>query len=477
MAQNGSRGKTPRSTREVDLKTRLALAQGLLHPGEEQVPPEVQRTIAFLSERGVWFQLSRNPEARSCRDAAAKRTRLGHQGIPLWAEMKSYFGTYADARGKPELFVAHCRADRRLDLERLRSVVGARDLPRRLTDEELLATSTNYGLVNPFGLPKGLRLPQHFTLDPRFIESQLQQIFDEDLIAPLGVPETVMTNAGSLTWAVEFDAADLVARIENKKVASIAEPDPESESRVAGLRKHRAIGILSGSSPEVGNLLWTLIGHRVRALLGPHFYGDVSMPPVVVHSLPELGLATELAERSEKIEEALRSAAEGLCREGRVKIVALPCHALSFYAKELQAICEQHAVSFISLPQVTGDWIRRHGIGEITLVGEPCVGELGQWSAYRQALEGIHVEVLSQGALEKTLRLAYCVKMEGPTEAGLNTLRDLLNREVGTKHVLLASNELSLLLHSQRRPGRGDRVLVDPLPIYADAVAEMHLFG
>jgi len=51
--------------------------------GETEVPPAVQRIVDFLLARNMWFQLSRNREARSCRDAAHKRIRLGHEGIPL----------------------------------------------------------------------------------------------------------------------------------------------------------------------------------------------------------------------------------------------------------------------------------------------------------------------------------------------------------------------------------------------------------
>jgi len=50
----------------------------LLGTGESSVPPAVCHTAQFLGERGVWFQLARNREAYSCRDAAQKRRWLGH---------------------------------------------------------------------------------------------------------------------------------------------------------------------------------------------------------------------------------------------------------------------------------------------------------------------------------------------------------------------------------------------------------------
>ncbi len=63
------------------------------------------------------------------------------------------------------------------------------------------------------------------------------------------------------------------------------------------------------------------------------------------------------------------------------------------------------------------------------------------------------------------------VKKEGATEAGLNRLRDILSTEVDSTYVVLALTELSLLLAHQRRKSRSGKVLVDPLELYAEALA------
>jgi hypothetical protein len=67
--------------------------------------------------------------------------------------------------------------------------------------------------------------------------------------------------------------------------------------------------------------------------------------------------------------------------------------------------------------------------------------------------------------------LAYQVKAEGASEAGLNRLRDILRNEVASDTVVLALTELSVLLSLQRKKGKSGRLLIDPLALYADALA------
>src|ERR1700678_145470 len=125
-------------------------AHELLHADETRLPDAVVESTRFLVERGIWFRLSRNREAGSCRDAARKRSRLGHTGIPLRDEMKSFFGKAAgDGRRLPRFVLAHCRGDRELDLEALAAAIGAQAV-ERLPPAELTNFGVAYGLVNPF---------------------------------------------------------------------------------------------------------------------------------------------------------------------------------------------------------------------------------------------------------------------------------------------------------------------------------------
>jgi aspartate/glutamate racemase len=99
------------------------------------------------------------------------------------------------------------------------------------------------------------------------------------------------------------------------------------------------------------------------------------------------------------------------------------------------------------------------------------VADLGPWSAYRDPLAGFEVEALSGRANERLEALAYQVKSEGVSEAGLSRLRDILREEVQSDCVVLALTELSLLLARQRKKGRSGKVLIDPLALYGEALA------
>ncbi|HEX9940685.1 MAG TPA: aspartate/glutamate racemase family protein [Thermoanaerobaculia bacterium] len=444
--------------------------EALLRPGEGSVPRTVLQTIGFLAERGVWWQLSRNYEAFSCRDAARKRWRLGHEGIELWNELKSYFGRFRNASGREQYFMAHCRADRMLNLERLGEALKAQGEPERLGDEEVQRLGLRYGLVNPFETWK----QSVYEMDGPLLTAPVLQVFDRELTRRLGVPGTVMTNAGDLTWAVEFDVVELVEKIDNAVVADIADPDPENEGELWGTREQPSIGILTGNSPESGMHLWNELNRRVREILGSLSCGDVSMPPATVFSLPALGLTMELDRREEEIWPHLCKAVVDACRSG-VQVLAIACHTTHYFTPKVRKICDEYGTEFLSMAEVLATWLRHEGIQEIALVGIRHVSELGPWSAYREPLQGIRVEQPTERAKQLLDELAYQVKAEGPSEAGLNRLRDILRREVASDTVVLALTELSILLSLQRKKGRSGRLLIDPLALYAEALAAKYL--
>lgn len=439
-------------------------ARSLLFEGEASIPDAVLHTARFLAERGVWFRLARNPEAFSCRDASHKRSRLGHTGIPLWDELKSFLGRFEDSTGRQRYVVAHCRGDRRLNMERLADALGASAAPERLSEEELTRLGLRYGLVNPFETWKP------FTIDGPLLSFPISQVFDRELLNPVGLPWTVMTNAGSLTWAVEFDAKSLVPVLDDASVADIAEADPEERPRPLGASKTPALAILTGNVPESGMALWQDVINHVRRMLGPDCLGDISMPSVIVHSLPALGLTMELDRRRDAIWRELRPAVEAVCKEG-VQLLAIACNTTHHFTPEIREICGDYGVEFVSVAEVLADWLRAQGVNRLALIGIRFVADLGPWSAYRDPLAGFEVEVLSGRANERLEALAYQVKSEGVSEAGLSRLRDILREEVQSEHVVLALTELSLLLARQRKKGRSGKVLIDPLALYGEALA------
>jgi len=448
-----------------DLDRHLRAARDCLQGGEGDIPEPVRQTIAFLAGAGVWFRLSRNPEAQSCRDAANKRDRLGHIGIPLWDELKSFCGSYVERGGQRRLLMAHCRGDEVLDMDALARALGAIESPIRLEGEDLLSLGMAYGLVNPFTLYDPSR-----PLDED--RSLPVQVFDEGLLRPLGVPGTMMTNAGDLTWAVEFSPRELVAAIPGARVDSIAEPDPEESPRPRRMQG-RAIGIITGNGPESGIALWNHVNAALRDLLGRDYLGDVSMPPVVVHSLPEMGLSMELDARAEQVWATMGLAVEQMCMDG-VRALAVACNTTHYFTPRVREICARHDAEFISMPECIAQWLRARGVDRLALLGIKYVTELDEWSAYREPFAGMQVERLGPRGIERIHDLAYRVKTKGASPNALSQFRDLLHKEVSARYVVVALTELSLLLREKWR-GEGGKILIDPLAIYGEAIARRWL--
>jgi len=450
----------------------------LLETDEEKAPAAVEQTVRFLTERGVWHVLSRNRPALGCRDAAHKRLRLGHVGIPLWDEMKSFFGRVEGDDGVLRYVMAHCRADRRLDLARLAAAVGASTSPERLAHDDLALFGLAYGLINPF------ETWQPYALDGRVLHAPVLQVFDADLLEPLGSPGTVMTNAGDLTWAVELRPGELFAALDQDTPeapspgvlrAQITAPDPGCPPRPPHLTGRRSIAILTGNAPESGIAVWQKVNDFVRELLGKENTGDSSMPPVRVISLPELGMTMELNGRAEDVWAKLAPAIAELCATDTA-ILAIACNTTQYFVERIRALTDPAGVEFVCLPEVVAAWLQAQQVRDVALVGIPYVADLAAgWSAYAEPLREFHVEELDERTFAQLIELAYRVKEEGATEGGLNKLRSILNHGVQSSHVVLALTELSMLLARQRRTGRSGKTMVDPLSLYAECLARRWL--
>lgn len=435
---------------------------GLLTEGETAIPSAVERTHAFFERTRAWVRFARNGPATSCRDAAQKRQRLGHIGIELHDELKSFVGSFRDENGHQVFFLAHCRGDRKLDLDRLRQALGASDLPLRLDEHEAASLGLAYGLVNPFGI-QGREGP--------LLGLDLIQVFDEEIIEDCGLPNTMMTNAGDLTWAVEFKPCELVAALPRSRVAHIAEPDPELSQRPLGARRHFKLGIITGNSPESGISLWSKINDAVRAR--ENFLGDISLPEVVVHSLPVMGLTMELDLRHDIVWPRLRAAIESF-RAQDVTTIAIACNTTQYFVPRLRDVVS--GVEIISLPEVVAEHIRASSFSRIALVGIEYVTDLHcGWSGYQSALDRFEIEKLGPEVSTRLREIAYAVKRKGPSSGAFGQLRRVLNRYVSSPVVVLALTELSLLLQYQRaEPAPGKQIMIDPLAIFANELANIY---
>ena len=428
----------------------------------ESIPSAVRLAANMIDRLGIWHQYSRNDHAWSCQDAARKRNRLGHKGIPLWDELKSFLGEYDDAAGGRHYFIAHCRGDRELNLAKVRAElqqpVGE---IRRVTSDTAAAMGTSYGVVNPF-----------------WNDQSLIQIVDLELQRPIGVPGTVMTNVGDHTWAVEFEPTELFSKLSYCRWADIVEPNTEESDRLQwGVRDPTAIGILTGNPSDSGLELWTSINAHIRRLMASNSLGDVSMPTIVVVSTPQIGISMEMDRREVPLRNALLRSIDDLCAAG-ARLLAHPAHTTHFFTADIQTRAAANGARFISMAEATAAKLRQSGIKEIALLGTQYVTDFSQrWSVYKNAFEGLIVHQPSREGWDKIHNLGYEIQQHGPTPLSFNWMRDLLRTEVPSdcKHVVLAMTEFSPIVRQLKSKGRQGKILIDPIEIYAEEISRQYL--
>ncbi len=433
--------------------------ESLLQPGESRLPSPVQEVIRHMDRNGVGFLLSRNPVVTSCRDARSKRRRLGQRGIPLCDELKSLVGIVRDGTGGKAYVAMHCRAHQDFDEQLARHALGGRF--EAMSSELLVDTfGMAYGTVNPFQLAA-----QN--------EVDVTQVFDVGLFeTPVSIPGTMMTNAGVHTWAIEFNPDDLVTAVPSAQVTRIAVPSGRSLDPLE-TAEPLPIGIVTGNNAESGIALWSLINEEVARLLGQHFRGDISRPPVYIESLPGLGLSMELARREDAVWQVLRSAVQSLCGRG-IKILAMPAHTTHYFADGVEAICREHGVQFVSMVDVVEQELIVRQARHVAFLGVGSVPDLtSHWSPYHRLSNGMaDVEALDPRTVAAIERIAYHVKQKGPERGAFQSLTSLIRKHIGAPTVVLALTELSLLMQKFSSKGhRSERDVVDVLHEYARAVA------
>lgn len=171
----------------------------LLLPGEEDVPERTQDVARALDRLDVRATFSRNPPAASCRHAAGVRRSGGGVGIPVQRELKSRF-LQIRPRSQRAFVLVHCRGDQRVMVHALRDALGLDSNLREATERHLAEFGASRGTVNPFEPWSGAS---------SLAAGSALQVFDSGLV-DVSVEETMMTNAGDVTWAVEVSIASYV---------------------------------------------------------------------------------------------------------------------------------------------------------------------------------------------------------------------------------------------------------------------------
>jgi aspartate racemase len=440
----------------------LENAKRMLKRGTEtEIPNNVLTVIDFFSDNHIGFILSRNEHAGNCRDARYKRNRIGHTGIPLYDELKSFVGVSKDKNGREKIVAMHCRAHLAMNFERVVKVCNLRNEIAVLPEADLQRKyNIEFGTVNPILLE---------------VKSnhEVLHVFDISVLKPVArFPGTMMTNAGDHTWGIEFDPVELVESIENKIIDSIAVPDTELEEfELPNRINPKTIGIITGNGPDSGMALWQSINENIAEILGRHFIGDISLPKVYVISVPAMGLSMELDQREQVTWLALSEAVRQL-KGLNVELLALACHTTHYFTDKIREIFEGDGRKFISMPEVVIKYIAENGITDIAVLGINYVADLGRWSAYSE-LKKYKIEQLDYETIRKFHDLGYLVKQMNERYKGFQKLIGLKKNEIKSNNIVIALTELSILLQSQSKKSRpSDKNIIDALELYAKVIAE-----
>lgn len=414
-------------------------------------PPEVRRNLQFFTTSGIWHGVSRNPCVTGCRDAAAKRSRLGMVGIPLSDELKSWVGL---TRSQGAYIALHCRGHELLDMRKVEELVG--EPVERLEPDALSSQfGQGYGLVTPFALAA---------------HPEVRQLFDLQVTHEYFPPDTMMTNLGHCRWAVEFDPRELVKAIPNAELADIT-----LETRDREPVEH-VIGILTGNGPESGMLLWQRINERVRKMGPSRSDGDTAFPRVLIESVPEMGLSMELAAREDAVSKVVREGVQRLC-EGGATLVGLACNTTQYFSREIAVICERNGASFVSIVDETRRTLAADEVERFALLAIGAASDLKTYSDFRRLTDEFAVVRPSPYVAGRIEGVAYAIKADPDSSEAINGFRDLV-KFTDADTILLALTELSVVHGNQqkrRQKQRSQKTLYDTLDILANALADRYI--
>jgi len=450
----------------VPLEREFELALNLLVCGsEDSLPENVKTVIEFCVKNEIGFVLSRNSKAFSCRDARSKRNRLGHIGIPLHDELKSILFKGIDILSKQEKFLmVHCRGHLDIDVNKLVEKCCLTGRPEIVDEEEMnVRFGMVHGIVNPF-LVQG-----------KYGEKVIH-VVDMSVLTPITeFPGTMLTNAGDHTWGIEFDPSCLPKALaynpDSLTDVSIPASKPENAERDV-YTKPRSIGIITGNGPDSGMSLWKKINNHFTQMFSDNFSGDFSLPIILTFSLPSMGMSMELEKRNSATWSVISDAVTKL-KMLDVELLVLACHTTHYYTEKIRELFEDDNHEFVSMAEETVKYIERHNINDVAILGINYVADLQGYSAYK-ALSNINVEKLSLETLEKFHDLGYEIKKMKNSQAAFQKFVSLLKKEVVSENVIIALTELSLIYESQKKKGN-EKKIIDPLDIYAKAIAHKSL--
>lgn len=461
-------------------------------------------TVAKLRSSDIWWVERENShragepqEARSCGQAVTVRNRLGSsesEGVPLWYELKSEIGEIVvESTGQRTYYAAHTRANTKLDRTAILDALGIRAIEAEVSFNTDLGGAAEKKDSELFGLVNPLNVELLFAAAGRLAPAEeIVQVFDESLKLSSGYPNTLMTNIGIRTSAMEFRFREFFSLVVKhyplSRIAKIATFDEiwlgiGGEHKKVGWKKFPPafgpkIGILTGNSPESGLMLWSDFLDFYRGLFRKTT--DVMLPEVMIQSSPSMGLTMELAEREPWIRKNIL-ADIGKLLEGGCKIVTVACNTSIYFSNEIRALCEQSGASFISIAEACVPMIKK-GVedssgsddsssknGDIGLIGIGSVIDFnGGYSGYSSVLAGEDFQFAPCNGEELAWKMKDIGSDEKKITKALSDFRKLVREEFSDiSVVVLALTEVSIVYrqHIAKMPSKqpDERVYIDPL--------------
>ena len=416
----------------------------------------VFRIEKILIKNNIRSRITYNHKSVSCPDAAKKRNRLGHTGIPLCDELKTFLGEY-NTHGKHEYVLLHCRGTQEIDNNKVEKILLNR--VSRLDNDHLESLSLMKGLINPFTKIKNI---------------DILQIFDNSVFDKYTPPYTMMTNAGDFNWGIEFYPKDLLNILPNTRVHDII-----GDQYKYNFKRHK-IGILTGNGPESGIMLWNKINNGIQdqlKLKHKHsFMGDLSFPEVIIESVAEMGLSMELESRNKQTKEIVLKSITNLCESG-ASLICIACNTTQYYVKEINYICNKYDAQFISMPILVDQYLIKNKIKEFDFLGIKYVADFEKWSAFKFLNDKYTIHVPSKISLDKINDLAFKVKQENANTSGRNKMANLINQSTKTEVIIIALTEISILLDSENNKNKRKRKYIDTLTLVAEEIAKIYIEG
>ncbi|MEN8136327.1 MAG: aspartate/glutamate racemase family protein [Thermodesulfobacteriota bacterium] len=198
------------------------------------------------------------------------------------------------------------------------------------------------------------------------------------------------------------------------------------------------IGIITGAGPEAGIDLWQKILQKNKNNFEIDSYGDVDAPPVVVHSVPSMGLVMDIDKHEKFIERDLLNTLDML--DEQVDYFCIACNILHYYSDII--VSNNYKCEFVSIVDPIKKYISDNQIKKIALLSIGTVMELGSYSPYKILSQHVDIEITNSSEMND---LVKGIKSKGSNDKNLvSEYHDIINK-LDSETVLLACTELPLL--------------------------------